>query len=179
MVRTMNLLSHLPQYVQEYREIQEIMNAQISDVQAVCDETEIVKNNQFVMSCDEDGITRFEELFGLFPNIYDDLSARILRVLSYCVDGLPYTLRYLRMKLDSIFGVGEYELETDFSNYTMKINVNTMLSSQIEVLEEIVSSMVPANIVTEIYNTAKRGKNNEIRFGSTVTTLRKREFICA
>ncbi|MFI3175126.1 MAG: putative phage tail protein [Bacillota bacterium] len=178
MIRSINLLSHLPQYVQEYREIQEIMRAEIPEIQAIFDESETIKNNQFAMSCNEDGIARFEELFGLLPNDYDELSARILRVLSYCVDGLPYTLRYLCMKLDAIFGVGEYELLTDFSNYQMEINVNTMLSSQIEVLEDIIWSMVPANIVTEIYNTAKRVVEKNVRFGSVVTILRKKEFFC-
>ena len=60
MIREVNLLSFLPEFVQEYREIKHIMNSEQPEIQKLEDETEIIKNNQFILSCDIDGIARFE-----------------------------------------------------------------------------------------------------------------------
>ena len=46
MVREVNLLGYLPPFMQEYVEMQQIMNAEQPDVQALEDETEKIKNNQ-------------------------------------------------------------------------------------------------------------------------------------
>ena len=48
MIREVNLLSFLPEFVQEYREIKHIMNSEQPEIQKLEDETEIIKNNQFI-----------------------------------------------------------------------------------------------------------------------------------
>lgn len=51
MIREVNLLSFLPEFVQEYREIKHIMNSEQPEIQKLEDETEIIKKQSvhFVM----------------------------------------------------------------------------------------------------------------------------------
>ncbi len=176
MVRTISLLSYLPHFLREYKELAKILEVEEEEIELLFYELERTRENQFISYCDTVGIARFEELLGLEPNVYDSLEARILRVLARWVDDTPYTFAGLIAKLNSIFGEGNYELVTDFLNYQMQIHISTMLSSQIEILEELFLRMIPANILTEIYNMAERELTNELRFGGVLTRHKKREF---
>ncbi len=82
MIREVELLNHLPLFIQEYREIREIMKSENPEIQSLEDETEIIFNNQFIQSCNLKGITKFEELMKITPEINDTLESRISRVLS-------------------------------------------------------------------------------------------------
>ena len=48
MIRDVDLLSFLPEYMKEYREMKCLMMAEDPDVQKAEDATEDVKNNQFI-----------------------------------------------------------------------------------------------------------------------------------
>ena len=45
MIREVELLNHLPLFIQEYREIREIMKSENPEIQSLEDETEIIFNN--------------------------------------------------------------------------------------------------------------------------------------
>ena len=81
MIREVELLNHLPLFIQEYREIREIMKSENPEIQSLEDETEIIFNNQFIQSCNLKGIAKFEELMKITPEINDTLESRISRVL--------------------------------------------------------------------------------------------------
>ena len=82
MIREVELLNHLPLFIQEYREIREIMKSENPEIQSLEDETEIIFNNQFIQSCNLKGIAKFEELMKITPEINYTLESRISRVLS-------------------------------------------------------------------------------------------------
>ena len=56
MIRDVNLIGHLPLYVQGYREIKGIMDAEEPEVQLVEDISEVIKDNMFILHADEEGI---------------------------------------------------------------------------------------------------------------------------
>ena len=99
MIRDVNLLEYLPPFVQEYVEMQQIMQAENPDVQKLEDETEIIKNNQFIQSCNLTGIRKFEELLKIIPSNVDTLESRRSRVLTRWNDVVPYTKQTLQQKL--------------------------------------------------------------------------------
>ena len=92
MIRDVKLLGHLPPFIQEYLEIREIMKTENPEFQLVEDESEIIKNNQFIQSCNLTGISKFEKLIGIVPSADDTLESRINRVLVRWNDTVPYTL---------------------------------------------------------------------------------------
>ena len=98
MLRTIDLLHYFPPFVQEYREIKHIMSAEEPEFQLVADESEILKNNQFIETCNEVGIARFEKILHITPSPDDTLESRRSRVLIRWNDAVPYTWKIFLQK---------------------------------------------------------------------------------
>lgn len=167
MIREVNLLSFLPEFVQEYREIKHIMNSEQPEIQKLEDETEIIKNNQFILSCDIDGIARFENLLGITPKPDDSLDARKSRVITRWNDSIPYTYKGLKEKLNVMCGEGNYLLIPSFNEYGLEIVVSLPLSGQADELDYMLSYMIPANIVVTSRNNMVRTMTGTIHGGGT------------
>ena len=167
MIREVNLLSFLPEFVQEYREIKHIMNSEQPEIQKLEDETEIIKNNQFILSCDIDGIARFENLLGITPKPDDTLDARKSRVITRWNDSIPYTYKGLKEKLNVMCGEGNYLLIPSFNEYGLEIVVSVPLSGQADELDYMLSYMIPANIVVTSRNNMVRTMTGTVHGGGT------------
>lgn len=167
MIREVNLLSFLPEFVQEYREIKHIMNSEQPEIQKLEDETEIIKNNQFILSCDIDGIARFENLLGITPKPDDSLDARKSRVITRWNDSIPYTYKGLKEKLNVMCGEGNYLLIPSFNEYGLEIVVSLPLSGQADELDYMLSYMIPANIVVTSRNNMVRTMTGTVHGGGT------------
>lgn len=152
MIRDVELLKHLPLFIQEYREIRTIMNAENPEFQIAEDETEIIFNNQFIQSCNLKGIAKFESLMGIVPEPDDTLASRISRVLTRWNDTVPYTFIVLCQRLDTLCGEGNYEIERDINNYTIDITTHLELVGQTDELEYMLGYMIPANIAMTVNN---------------------------
>ena len=167
MIREVNLLSFLPEFVQEYREIKHIMNSEQPEIQKLEDETEIIKNNQFILSCDIDGIARFENLLGITPKPDDTLDARKSRVITRWNDSIPYTYKGIKEKLNVMCGEGNYLLIPSFNEYGLEIVVSLPLSGQADELDYMLSYMIPANIVVTSRNNMVRTMTGTVHGGGT------------
>lgn len=148
MAKELNLLSYLPPFMQEYREINEIFDV----VQPKLDELNIkvdwILQNQFISSCDEKGIAFFENMLDILPYSYDDLDTRITRVLFKWNDVPPYTLKYLINVLNNLYGSQNYEIVEDFSNYAFSVNfLDNFFPSDLESFYQFIYNIKPANLV--------------------------------
>lgn len=170
MIREVNLIGYLPPFMQEYAEMQQIMNAEQPDVQVLEDETEIIKNNQFIQSCNIVGIRKFEQLMHIVPLPDDTLDARISRVLTRWNDVVPYTKQTLKAKLDTLCGVGNYTMIPNFDAYTLDIITHLELSGQVDELDYILSYMIPANIVLTARNEINMLMNATAKIASGVVS---------
>lgn len=151
MLREVNLIGYLPQFVQEYREIQHIMKAENPEIQKTEDETEIIKNNQFILSCNIVGIQRFEKLLGITPSAEDTLESRISRVMIRWNDAVPYTYRVLLQKLTTLCG-NDFEVIPKFNQYEMEIITHLDLYGQVDELQNLLGYMIPANLAVTSSN---------------------------
>lgn len=152
MIRDVELLNHLPLFLQEYREIRAIMQTENPEIQIAEDETEIIFNNQFIQSCNLKGISRFESLMGITPEINDTLESRISRVLTRWNDTVPYTFIVLCQKLNTLCEKDNYEIERNINKYTMDITTHLELPGQVDELDYILDYIIPANIVVTSKN---------------------------
>lgn len=150
MIRNVNLIDHLPPYIQKYREMQVIMNAENPDVQAVEDASEIVKNNMFVLHADEAGIERYERMLGLTPSKDDSLYKRQTRVLTYYANDTIYTLHDLIEYMDVICGAGNYTLELIPDKYTINIEVSPNDDDLTNTIASMLMNVLPANMVYKV-----------------------------
>lgn len=173
MVREVNLLGHLPPFVQEYLEIRHIMFAENPEFQFMEDETEKIKNNQFLLTCDEDGIKKFEDLLDIPSYPEDTLEARISRVITRWNDALPYTLRGLDAKLKAMCGEGNYQILPNFNDYELHLVVYLPLSGQMEELDYMLSYMIPANIKWTCRNAIPHVWTATVNTGGVVVTCSK------
>lgn len=163
MIRNVQLLNHLPLFIQEYGEIREIMKTENPEFQKVEDETEIILNNQFIESCDEEGISKFEKMMGITPAEDESLQGRISKVLSRWNDSIPYTFILLCRKLNALCGQDNYEITKDFNNYMMEIITHLEYSGQVDELEYLASYMIPANIDYKLKNKISINVDNDIK----------------
>lgn len=168
MIRDVDLIKYLPQYVQNYREIQYIMKSLDPELQTIEDETEIIKDNQFISSCNEVGISMFEKMLGIYPLAEDDLQIRIDRVLLKWRDYPPYTLRYLINVLNDLYGSENYEFIEDFNNYTFNIKfVNNYTPSDLIAFYKYICGIKPANLV---FNVSRYSKENTTVYVGLILT---------
>lgn len=163
MIRDVELLKSLPLFIQEYREIREIMKAENPDFQSYSDETEIILNNQFIQSCNETGISRFEKMMGITSSEDESLQGRISKVLSRWNDSIPYTFILLCRKLNALCGQNNYEITRNINEYTMEILTHLEYLGQVEELEYLTSYMIPANIDYKLNNKISINVDGDIK----------------
>lgn len=169
MIRDVQLLNHLPLFIQEYREIREIMKTENPEFQIVEDETEVIMNNQFITTCNLTGIAKFEKMMGIVPSEEDTLQGRISRVLTRWNDSIPYTFILLCRKLNSLCGQGNYEIIRDINNYKMEIITHLEYSGQAEELDYLLNYMIPANIELTSKNEMMIDINGKTKLASGIT----------
>ena len=141
-----NLLSYLPQFMQEYREIRRIMESEEPELRLLWELLRKVFNNQFIQYCDEDGIIKFEEMLGLHRYENDTLEIRIFRVLTYWNDQIPYTWRVLVNRMDQLCGTGNYELRPNFNAYELGITTKFDDAKKYDELNNMLKTILPANL---------------------------------
>jgi len=152
MVREVDLISYLPPFMQEYLELKKTLQSEQIDIQALEDETEKVKNNQFMLTCDEDGISRFEEMLGLTSYSEDSLESRISRVITRWNDSLPYTIKSLAERLKTLCGEDGYMITPNFNDYELNIWVRLSMSGQVDELDYMLNYIIPVNLVVNVSN---------------------------
>ncbi len=120
MKRKIDLIRYLPDVIKDNNILNTICSSQSSELVLLFDELSKTKNNFFITTADEYGISQFEKLLDITPNLYDDLETRRIRVSFLWNNNIPYTWNKLIQILDTICGVGEYEIARDGFNLHLK-----------------------------------------------------------
>lgn len=172
-MKEIDLISWLPKYLQEYREIKEIMSIENPEIEYLYSEINTTMDNQFIHTCNEKGIERFEKLLGIIPNHDDNLPGRISRVLSRWNDSIPYTYKGLIQKLNVICGEDKYFINLKNDEYILELTVSLVFGGQVEELDYMLSYMIPANIVVECKNEVVNKLEDKIYLGGAVVTTKE------
>lgn len=170
-----NLLSYLPQFMQEYREIRSIMASEEPELRLLWELLRKVFNNQFIQYCDEDGISKFEEMLGLHRYENDTLEIRIFRVLTYWNDQIPYTWRVLINRMDQLCGAGNYELRPNFNAYELGITTKFDDAKKYDELNNMLKTILPANLGFNSINILTPKTENKIYVTNGVINYMKYE----
>ena len=62
MIREVDLIAYLPEYLKDYREMQEALKTQEPEIQELWDQVEAMQNNQYILYADQQGIEKFEQM---------------------------------------------------------------------------------------------------------------------
>lgn len=133
-----------------YRDIKEFDT--LIDVEGILfDEVEQkiekIKNNQYVVTADAEGISMRERILRITPAATDTLEFRRARVINRLSTAPPFTFNLLKQRLDAIIGKNKWKAYIDYDNYTLY--VESSVDSQVwfnELLLTVVN-LKPVNMV--------------------------------
>lgn len=153
MTREIDLVSYLPPFLAEFKEIAVALEAENPEFVLVWNAAERVLKNEFIETADEYGISRFEKLLHIFPSTEDTLESRRARVQIRWFSSIPYTWRVFVGRLIAICGENNFTLTKHFiDRYLVELEVSFELYGQIEELERLIETMFPCNIALEARN---------------------------
>ena len=176
--KDVNLLAYLPVFMQEYREIRKIMEAEEPELKLLWELLRKVFNNQFIRYCDEDGISKFEEMLGLHRYENDTLEIRIFRVLTYWNDQIPYTWRVLVNKMNQLCGdPSKYELDLKHTIYQLNITTKFDDAKKYDELNSMLRTMLPANLGVNSINVLTPKSKHDMYITGRVANYMKYEII--
>ena len=144
------MLDYLPLFIQEYEEIQEIINAHEKSVNLAWKGVENVLNDQFVNDATENGVKRWEAILNLTPKDTYTLEERRFNVLARLKEQPVFTVETLKKVLASMCGEKGYIVILDHKKYILSVKLSLENENNIEAIKILLKRMVPANIVTSI-----------------------------
>ena len=163
-----DLFEMLPAFFQKLKEFPEIMKAW---GKALDDgETNIQKifDNLFVQTCDAETIATYEELFGIVPQPGDTLEARRNRILNRLSMVVPFSERYLRTRLDEMYGAGNYTLTIDSQTLTATMSINSFISQGIELFCDLWYACAPCHVAIDAHEDITTEIDNPLYFGGAI-----------
>lgn len=153
MIREVDLVSYLPEFMQSYTEPVAALEGENPEFDIMWKAVDRVLCNRFIVTADEYGISRFEKMLGIHPANEDTLESRRSRVHSKWFNRIPYTWKTLLQKLIVLCSDTDFTLTHNFTEgYTLTIQTNLELFGQVEELETIINQMIPCNIVIDSQN---------------------------
>lgn len=161
MIREVDLVSYLPPFLAEYKEINTALAAENPEFCFLWEAADRMLRNEFILSADEYGISRFEKMLGILPSASDTLENRRARVQNRWFNTAPYTIRTLTRKLRELLGGDHnFSIWSDFEKtYQLILTVYSTNDSRLEEIKYLLSAVIPADIVTDIiYESAHDGK---------------------
>lgn len=150
MIRSTDLLSYIPDFLKDYKEMREIQKTVEPEIQRMENETEVLLNNQYILDTDERGIKLFENMLGIQPLDQEPLKNRQFRVLSEWNRYIPYTRRTLKQKLETLCGKEGYTAEYIPDSKTLIVRVSLQSRKSYEAVRVLLEEMVPQNVVIHL-----------------------------
>lgn len=147
MTKTVDLVSYLPPFMADFKEIAVTLEAENPEFVLVWNAADRVLQNEFIESADEYGISRFEKILNILPSTKDTLESRRARVQVRWFNTIPYTMKAFLAKLVALCGDSDFTVTKEYENYTVTILTNLELFGQVEELEHIIESMMPCNMI--------------------------------
>lgn len=150
------LIDYLPYILREYRECIEITNGEQLEFELGWEATKFLLNNQFILSADDFGLSRWEKILKITPKGTDSLEERRSRILARSNEQLPYTLKQLRVMLETMCGPDNYSADIALGTYILIVKIGLAAKHNYKNVEFLLQRVVPANVVIQLiqlYNT--------------------------
>lgn len=159
----------LPDWYEGIYETDVLMNVEQSLFELLLIQIQTVQSNQFISTADSKTIAIYEQMLGITVEAGDTLDMRRFRVLTRLSTQKPYTRRYLEELLSSFGDPATVEV---FSNdYLVKIVTDFQKAGQMNELDYLIRSIVPANLLINIRNEfgAQTGSESYLAAAMVVT----------
>ncbi|HEX2927702.1 MAG TPA: putative phage tail protein [Ruminiclostridium sp.] len=150
MDREIDVLSYIPDFLQDFREFRELADSENPEILALWGAMEDVLKDQFVNDATENGVKRWESILKITPKGTDSLEVRKFRILTRLNEKLPYTYRLLELQLSTLCGKSGYFLELRNNEYKLKVRVALTAKGMLAEVENLLKRIVPANMEIDL-----------------------------
>ena len=160
-----DLIELLPEFfvkIKEYPEIMKAWTAALDDAEGNMNQ---LLDNLFVQTCDAATIALYEQLFGIVPQPGDTLEARRNRIMNRLSMVVPFTERYLRARLDEMYGAGNYTLTIDPTTSTATMAINDFIDQGIELFCDLWYRTAPAHVALDVHEDIVTDIDSDMYFG--------------
>ena len=171
MSRNVDLVAYLPPYLQVYKEQVAALAAEDPEFLLVWDAADSILYNHFISTADEYGISRYENLLGITPDVDDNLESRRSRVQVQWVNLMPYTIRTFLQKMKVLCGNTSFVVSGKFTDsYLLTVVTHLENVGQVEELNNLFQGILPLNIVVDSQNTIPVETSTGSFFAGRMTT---------
>ena len=160
-----DLIELLPEFfvkIKEYPEIMKAWTAALDDAEGNMNQ---LLDNLFVQTCDAATIALYEQLFGIVPQPGDTLEARRNRIMNRLSMVVPFTERYLRARLDEMYGAGNYTLTIDPTTSSATMAINDFIDQGIELFCDLWYRTAPAHVALDVHEDIVTDIDSDMYFG--------------
>lgn len=164
MIREVDLVSYLPLFMGEYREIRAALEAEDPEFGLIWEASDRVLKNMFMETADGYGVSRMEKILGIVPSAKDTLEHRKAAILMRYNLRPPYTLSMLRHMLAAVVGDGNFLVECLHERYEIRMYLMEQETGLIRRAYETVIPICPANMVLCAYG--RYGGSGAVSAGS-------------
>lgn len=142
------LIDLLPCWYREIGDYQAICAAEQQEFDRLAGNTSLVLDNFFPQSLTEAGLREWEQVLGIGADPRtESIAFRRARVLNRLSTKPPFTLNFLRRKLDELIGKDKWNIHVDYPNYTLYVESSAKDQSYAVEVAYTIGRIKPAHIV--------------------------------
>lgn len=149
MPRIVDVLDYLPKVVKTIKEFEVLGDAENPEINNLWLDNQIVLNNQFINTLDEQGCARWEKMLDITPKGTATVEDRRLAILARINASLPYTYRQLENFLRNICA-DDYTMTLDNENYTLTVLLSLSRQNQFDEVSNLLAKVIPANLICNV-----------------------------
>lgn len=148
MIRETDLVSYLPPFMRDFKEVTGALEAENPEFLLVWKAADKALSNEFIETADEYGLSRFEKILNILPSKEDTIESRRARIQARWFNTVPGTVKGLIAKLHMLCGSCDLIIKRDFINYLLEIEIESdgVFFGQPEEVKNIVETMIPCNM---------------------------------
>lgn len=168
MIKINNYLPKALQEIKEFQAINENLDIELNNISSLISK---IKTETIVETATEYGINKWEKILGIISLDNESLEVRRFRIINILTSKLPYTLKWLKMKLTQIVGSESgWTLNVSYVDYTITITLSGLDTNLMLEVEKQLRNSIPANMELHIGGPSITGGNIKIGIGMSYGT---------
>lgn len=142
-----NIRDYVPYIYKDVEEMDAIINSQDKMLDMAENTIDIIYNSQYITLLPEAVLPEYEKLLNILPNSTDTVEFRRERIMNRLSMTPPFSLPYLRKKLNELIGEGKYNCYMDYDNYTLYVESSAENQVWANEIYITINKLKPTNIV--------------------------------
>lgn len=141
------LRKKFPNIYDDVLEIDELATGDATVLNVAFDALKELQADQTIPTASEGGLERYERIFDIVATPSESIEFRRTRLLNRFAMSPPFTLRFLKQKLNALLGEGNWSYELDYASRTLKVYTVVTNSAWAQEITITMSRLKPANLV--------------------------------